>query len=149
MLLLASLVSLIATPAGEKIPNPEQCHLPISGPILSRLTKVPPQLRKAIRTWIPDIVETGQVFQHSDYVEDKSLSARRFNVAFRSGGRWIVWYEHGGLYHTHVVAFLEGSANIKGKATKAYAPIVNLVGPPCLATKAAIGGVRSPENGHY
>lgn len=53
-----------------------------------------------------EIADIGESFRRTDVIIDASLPERRLVRAGRSGSRWFVHYEHGGLgYHEHAALF--------------------------------------------
>lgn len=127
-------------------PSPRECKFDKSYKIASTIDQLPRDIAEDFRHRYPYVSESGSIFQRDD-VSDATRKAaiERFAGAIHIGSKWFLWFEHGGQYHVHVVAYISASSVPRADGDYMIQPYGTLVGPPCDATKALLTGVRAPS----
>lgn len=108
-----------------------------------RLDALPFYLGRKLRQRLPDLVDIGGEFQETDEIRKPNLPMRRFIIGVRHKNGWVISYEHGPLRHIHSIGYYF-TGNGDGEVRLDHSQ--NLIGPPCAAFAALVGGVRSSSD---
>jgi hypothetical protein len=132
--------------AASAAPSPRACKFDKDYQIVSAIDQLPRDIAEDFHRRYPYVADSGAVFQHDDVSEaTKKAAIERFAGAIHIGTEWFIWFEHGGQYHVHVIAYISASSVPRADGDYMIMPYGNLVGPPCDATKALLAGVRAPS----
>ena len=101
LLIRATLLVCAAAPAGAHNPPPS-CPVPPHTQVSHSLRDLDAEVRSALLTKTPDIVDSNQPFDATDVVMH-GAHFDRFAFAWQGNGRWIVVTEHGGIAYDNPI----------------------------------------------
>lgn len=134
--------------ARTTMPVLEECRLE-GATRVDRMSALPAAVSGALRGVIGNgLADAGEPFNASDVVtSDPPVPQRRFLRAYHHGGRWIVWYEHGGIgYHLHAIGLIQR----KGRAAPEPYPWANYGGGTatalCAGSRAFFDGAQTSNH---
>jgi hypothetical protein len=141
----ASLVAALTTagcagakePSAPPTPTSADCKLKHPSHDVTSLKDLPAPIRAALKAVAGDMADRGAFFNGGD-VLIKPAPFKRFIRGGETGGRWYVWYEHGGIAYWHqVVVFDAATARV---VSDVHSNDANL----CAMTDLLIYGNQAP-----
>ncbi len=126
------------------MPRIGMCRLTGSQAIVTTINQLPPQVRlELVRFFGPvgGLSDANGPFNSTDVI-DGSVPSRRFIRAYHVAGRWIIWYEKGGMFHNvQTLALTPSNETHDGVALYRATGDTTFAGDPCAATRAILSGV--------
>ena len=113
----AATIACLLLSAGGAIASEEPgsadftCKLSHAATMVDSLRALPPAVARALHAKVGDMAERGGAFNPTDVVSPEEHAAgRRFIRAAHAGGKWIVWYEQGGIAYFKAIVVFEAEA---------------------------------------
>jgi hypothetical protein len=102
----------VREPSVPPTPTSADCKLKHPSQDVTSLKDLTAPIRAALKAVAGDMADRGEFFNGGDVVM-KPAPFKRFIRGGESGGRWYVWYEHGGIAYWHqVVVFDAATARV-------------------------------------
>ena len=132
LLLLGASGCASAKPADPNL----TCRLRHPARYVDSLKQLPTAIQIALKKTAGPMADRGEDFNATDVVT-KPAPFNRFIRGGQSGGRWFVWYEHGGIAYWRQIVIFALDPNGRGHV---LAEQHAAQGDPCPATDQLMGG---------